>query len=206
MIPLDPEEIAASGCWETISRVFLAFCFLALAPLFAATSALATSAISSLLPVSFYFGGTPPFLETLTLILVALAIAGVFGGGILSLILFARDGVPERKRLIALATMQHLSFTILMLGSVTYSGEIIETAVFLIFQIGFLGLIIYTTIFLQNFLRVRHEQHLMTVAAENAVRRHQLNKKIHIPPPPAGTKPPQPRPLSNPEKPTKTDP
>lgn len=209
MIPLDPEEIIASGCGESLRRVGLALGSLSLGSFFAFAAWKAAffffQALDFILP-SGWPTISAPFEGAMFLFLLpgwAFATMTFFGAIpnlFVAIIYFARTEEPTARRFLIHAAI-HQSATAITIalwqgGGATNRLELtVLITVFVTFQLVALALLIFLVQTVKHRFRVDHEVHLMTVAAQNEARKRELANKVHIPPPPTGTAAPKARKL-----------
>lgn len=207
MIPLDPEEIIASGCGESLRRVALALGALLLGSI----CALMASQTASLFLAALDFllrGRRPslatPFDDPMYLFLLPVwafatmtfivAIPNLF----VALIYFARTEEPTALRFLIHAFIHQVAtaVTIQIWDGGNFSGPLetfIAIAALVVCQL-IAGFFLFSLVqIVKSRFRVDHEVHLMTVAAQNDAKRRALATKVHIPPPPKGTEPPKAR-------------
>ncbi|MBK1832853.1 hypothetical protein [Roseibacillus ishigakijimensis] len=207
MIPLDPEEIFGCAIWDAVRRVLAVIACLYLGSFVAFLAAgfceILGTLIGSGLTVFPSFAWTPELL-----ILPFWSFGSLFGiltatTIFLALIYYLRVEETSWKKFLQFATLQQIALAgtladhSLALGLV--SSPVWQTVLALLgnlfFQLQGWAFMALTLFFLKIKQRQDHEIHLLNVAAENARWREKVESLEHIPPPPSGPKPPQPRPL-----------
>ena len=206
MIPLDPEEIIAAGCGETLRRVGIAMSTLFLGSLFSLGAFIFTSLLSIgldfVLPsvtavIELEFDAAFFFLLPIWAFGSLTAILS-FPNLIIALIYFARVEEPTALRYLIHAAI-HQFATSCAVTLWFLDGDLILGVALWIFHLIFLALLVFAVFALKNRFRSNHEEHLMAVASQNELRKRELASKVHIPPPPTGTPSPKAHPLSSKE-------
>jgi hypothetical protein len=118
---------------------------------------------------------------------------------VVALVYFARVEEPSLSRFLIHCGLHQLATTLSIAlwtlpAPEPYFSILVGTMVVAHFIA--LALLITSSLVIRNRLRIRHEEHLLSIAAETAVRKQQLAQKVHVPPPPSGTTIPKARPLN----------
>ena len=201
MIPLDPEEIFGLAIWDAIKRAFGSLGCLFLGSFFAFLSALGAQTFLKFTPIhgasffpSFGYSGViffPFWVITSVTILIAAPNA------LIAIFYYIRIEEPTAKRFITFAGIQQFCLTASFNEwgfESSYLGQSILSSLLLwFFSLSFFALIFLAKGIWTNKKRCNHEEHLMGVAAENAVWRKKLEDTEFIPPPPSGPKSPKAR-------------
>lgn len=207
MIPLDPEEIFGSACWEAIRKVLTMLACLYIGSLCGLVGLLAAETVSTWFDSFFtempaYEFGAELFLLPFWTLGSAAAFLALPNILCASVYYFTTE-IPSRKRFIQFATIHQIAFVLALLEwysfpSIFGSGAV-EVIVSLLgglfFQVMAWGAFYYCSLLVRSRQGRNHEEHLMTVAAENAVWRRRLEEAEFIPAPPSGPEPPRARPL-----------
>jgi hypothetical protein len=203
MIPLDPEEVFGLALWEALKRAFGFLGCLLLGSFLAFCSAFAAQTIISFTPLAGgYF--LPAFSAYGLLMLPLWVMTSVFAiaaipNAFVAIFYYIRCEEPAANRFLVFTIIQQICLT----GAFNewayepgFAAESIASSVILwFFSIGFIALLFFAKIFWKNKERCGHEEHLMSVAAENEAWKRSLEEKEFIPPPPSGPKAPKARPL-----------
>lgn len=216
MIALDPEDILGAGCAEAFGRVLLGLGTLVAGAVAATIGFLAYEAIE--LAIGYLLGGFSgawSLTGASSFFLVPIwgfaSISSLIAipNALFALVYFKNAEEPTIKRFLFHAGAHQVATFISFatwfgpFGGLDWAAmswdEVLLVILSLILQVATFAGIVFVAIFACNRLRVRHEEHLMSVASMNAVRRKELAKKIHVPPPPAGTPTPKARPLTRKE-------
>ena len=204
MVQLDPEEIFGSAIVEAAQRALAIFACLYLGSFLALLGALGFETAATL--ISSRFTALPDYQLDGSLVLLpfmSFASAFVFltiPNILCTAVYFFRSEEPTRQRFILFTTIQQISIAGAFAEySLSYSPSILDVVIVvvggLIFQATAWGLFYFALTFIKNKQRCSHEEHLMTVAAENAVWRQKLEDAEIVPPPPSGPEAPKARPL-----------
>lgn len=203
MIQLDPTEIFGSAIWDAFKRGFSFFGCLLLGSALALLGALGAETLLGFTPLSgSYF--LPPIDAHLLLsvpFFVMTSIAGLIAipNAFAAVFYYIRSEEPAAKQFLIFAAIQQFSLTIAFnewaFESNFLLDSLLSSALLWLFFLALLAFLFFSKVFLKNKIRCNHEEHLMTVAAENAVWRHKLENTEFIPPPPSGPQSPKARPL-----------
>lgn len=205
MIPLDPEEIVGQAIWDAMRRAIAAFSCLFLGSFFAFLSALGADFFLNVTPLRGFsllssfapsLGSSAvvffPFWVT-TSVMVLVAAPNAF----LAILYYIRTEEPTAKRFVIFAGIQQFcltgTFCEWAFDSSFLTASIVSSLVLWFFSLCFFCLILFAKRFWKNKERCNHEEHLMSVAAENAAWRKKMEEAEFIPPPPSGPEPPKAR-------------
>ncbi|GHC64012.1 hypothetical protein [Roseibacillus persicicus] len=204
MIQLDPEEIFGSAIGEAVRRGLTLFLCLYLGSALALAGSLAFGTLVSVFTSGFTSFPSYDFGASL-FILPFWSFASIFGfltlaNGIVAATYYFRTEETTRKRFVQFTTIQQVSLAGAFAEyALSYSPSFLEVLGIvgggLVFQGFAWGLFYFALSFIKNKQRISHEEHLMAVAAENAVWRQKVESMEHIPAPPSGPEAPKPRPL-----------
>lgn len=204
MIQLDPEEIFGGAIWEAIRRVLAIFACLYLGSIMALVGAMGYETVTSVVSSGFssypdYDFGAELFLLPFWSFGSAFAFLAIPTILIIAVYYFKTED-PTRKRFIQFTTMQQ----VVLAGAfgeyaLEYSPSFLKIMTVVVgglfFQAIAWALFYFALTFVKNKERIGHEEHLMAVAAENAVWRNKVESMEHIPAPPSGPQPPKARAL-----------
>lgn len=204
MIHLDPSDIFGSAVWEAIKKglsfsgCLLLGSLLAFFGAYAAQTLLAPTPLhgcSFLPPMSSHIILTIPFF-VMTSIAAIIAVPNAF----IAVIHYMRTEEPTAKHFLIFTAVQQFALTVSFnewaFDSSYFLHSLVSSLLLWFFHLSLFGLLLFSKTFFKNKERTRHEEHLMNVSAENSAWRQKLENQEVIPPPPAGTKPPKARPLS----------
>ena len=201
---LDPEEIFGSAIWEALRRGLAILACLYIGSLLAFVGWLGIETIASLFASGFTSLPSYDFGSTLILLpfwSFGTAFAFLAIPNILAIaIYYFRTEEPTRRRFIIFTTIQQISIAGALIGyQLSAQSSVLLTIVVLAgalyFQVITWGLFIFTVFLVKGRIRHLHEEHLISVAADNALWRQKLEDAEFIPPPPSGPASPKARPL-----------
>lgn len=213
MIQLDPEDILGAGCADALGRILLGFGTLAAGGFAGALGCFCFSVIDTAVTFLLISGTWTPIVLPDLAMLFLLPIWGfasytamlAIPNTLIALVYFSKNEDPTLKRFLVHAGIHQLATFVTLadhfgsFDALSWTGMgVLDVVLFLtniLLQVATFSGLIFIALLIKNRLRIRHQEHLMTVASINQIRKAELAQKVHVPPPPAGTKPPQARPL-----------
>ena len=205
MIPLDPEEIFGLAAWEALKRALGATGSLLIGSFFAVLSAFAADFILNFTPLA----GSPflPSFSAYTLIaapfwvVASITVIIAIPNAFVAAFYYSRCEEPTARRFLIFTGIQQFcltgAFSEWAFDSAFPGQSILSASLLWLFSIACFTGLIFGIRFWQNKTRCHHEEHLMTIAAENVVWRKKLEDAEFIPPPPEGVESPKPKPLDS---------